>query len=66
MKKLLTAIFCATALAGALSAAGELTRASVIERLDSCEAILQSIQGNYKTAIPADMLRRAKGIVIVN
>ena len=66
MKKLLTAIFCATALAGALSAAGELTRASVIERLDSCEAILQSIQGNYKTAIPADILRRAKGIVIVN
>jgi 4-hydroxy-3-methylbut-2-enyl diphosphate reductase IspH len=65
MKKLLTAIFCATALAGALSAAGELTRASVVERLDSCEAILQSIQGNYKTAIPADILRRAKGIVIV-
>ena len=65
MKKFLTALFCVTALASALSAAA-ITRAVVLERLDSCEAILQNIQGNNKTAIPADILRRAKGIVIVN
>ena len=66
MKKFLTALFCTTALAAALPAAPGLTRASVIERLDSCEAILQDIQGNVKTAIPTDILRRAKGLVIVN
>jgi lipid-binding SYLF domain-containing protein len=65
MKKFLTALFCVTALAALLPAAG-LTRESVITQLDSCEAILQEIQGNVKTAIPADVLRRAKGLVIVN
>jgi len=65
MKKFLLTLFCLTALTGALSAAG-VTRASVISHLDTCEAILQDIQGNFKTAIPADILHRAKGIVIVN
>jgi lipid-binding SYLF domain-containing protein len=65
MKKFLTALFFATALTGGLAATG-MTRATVIEHLDTCEAILQDIQGNVKTAIPADILRRAKGIVIVN
>lgn len=65
MKKFLTALFSALALAGYLSAAG-LKRETVIEHLDTCEAILQDIQGNSKTAIPADILRRAKGIVILN
>ncbi len=65
MKKFLTALFCLTVLASASSAAN-ITRAAVIERLDSCEAILQGIQGNIRTAIPADILHRAKGIVIVN
>jgi lipid-binding SYLF domain-containing protein len=66
MKKFLTTLFCAFTLAGTLSAATGLDRATVISHLDSCEAILQDIQGNIKTAIPADILRRAKGIVIVN
>ena len=66
MKKFLTALFCLTALAATLPAAPGLTRKSVIERLDTCEAILQDIQGNMKTAIPAEILRRAKGLVIVN
>ncbi len=65
MKKLLTTLFCVTALAGLMPAAN-LTREAVVGRLDSCEAILQSIQGNIQTAIPADILRRAKGIVILN
>lgn len=66
MKKFLTAIFCLTALATWLPAANQFNRADVVARLDTCEAILQQIQGNMRTAIPADILRRAKGIVIVN
>ena len=66
MKKLLLSLFCLAALTGALTAATGMSRAHVISNLDSCEAILQDIQGNYKTAIPADILHRAKGIVIVN
>jgi lipid-binding SYLF domain-containing protein len=66
MKKFLSALFCLTAFAAALPAATGLTRDSVITQLDSCEAILQEIQGNTKTAIPADILRRAKALVIVN
>lgn len=66
MKKFLTALFGLTALAAMLPAASSLTRETVITHLDSCEAILQEIQGNAKTAIPADILHRAKGLVIVN
>lgn len=66
MKKFLTALFGLTALAAMLPAAPNLTRETVITHLDSCEAILQDIQGNAKTAIPADILHRAKGLVIVN
>src|SRR5690348_770299 len=55
MKKFLTALFCLSAFAAGLSAASGLTRESVVTQLDSCEAILQEIQGNTKTAIPADI-----------
>ncbi len=66
MKKFLSALFCLTALVATLPAATGLTREAVVTQLDSCEAILQEIQGNVKTAIPTNILRRAKGIVIVN
>jgi lipid-binding SYLF domain-containing protein len=67
MKKFLSAVLCLAALAATgLQAADGLTRANVITQLDSCEAILQEIQGNIKTAAPADILRKAKGIIIVN
>lgn len=66
MKKLLSVAFCLAALTLGLHAADNLSRASVITQLDSCEAILQEIQGNVKTAIPADILRKAKGLIIVN
>jgi len=65
MKKLLTSLFSLSILASMLPAA-PISRATVVEHLDSCEAILQTIQGNIKTAIPADILHRAKGIVILN
>ena len=66
MKKFLTALFCLSACAALLPAASGLTRETVVAHLDTCEAILQEIQGNAKTAIPADVLHRAKGLVIVN
>jgi lipid-binding SYLF domain-containing protein len=68
MKKFLSALFCLSALAVVMPAASSpvMSRATVVSHLDSCEAILQEIQGNQKTAIPAEILRRAKGIVIVN
>jgi lipid-binding SYLF domain-containing protein len=65
MKKLFLAALC---LAGLLvtSHAASLSRETVIKQLDSCEAILQEIQGNVRTAIPADVLRKAKGLIIIN
>jgi SH3 domain-containing YSC84-like protein 1 len=69
MKKLLTAFLLAAALvAPALHASGtpEVKRSTLVERLDTCEAILQDLQSSTKTAIPAEVLRRAQGIVIVN
>jgi len=66
MKKFLTVLFSLTSLAVLAPAFEGLQRTTVVQRLDTCEAILQDIQGNIKTAIPAEVLRRAKGIVIVN
>jgi len=66
MKKFISLLFACTLLAGLSRAEPAVSRATIIEHLDSCEAILQDIQGNFKTAIPSDILHRAKGIVIVN
>ncbi|MFI5336428.1 MAG: lipid-binding SYLF domain-containing protein, partial [Opitutales bacterium] len=60
------ALFCTAALAAALPARAEVKRSKLVERLDTCEAILQDLQSSTKTAIPADKLRLARGIVIVN
>ncbi len=65
MKKLLIAAFCLSGLLVALRAEN-FDRKSVVTELDSCEAILREMQGNIKTAIPADILRKAKGIIVVN
>jgi lipid-binding SYLF domain-containing protein len=66
MKKFLSALISLTILVAALPAADAFDRTSVLSELDSCEAILQEIQGNVKTAIPVEVLRKAKGIIIVN
>jgi len=66
MKKLLTALSCIVALAVALPAHAEVRRSKLVERIDTCEAIIQDLQSSTKTAIPADVLHRAHGIVIVN
>jgi SH3 domain-containing YSC84-like protein 1 len=66
MKKIFAALSVLLALAATVPASAQLKRESLLERLDSCEAILQEFQGNPKLAIPADVLRNAKGLIIVN
>jgi lipid-binding SYLF domain-containing protein len=70
MKKFLNAFLVLAALAVATlplrAATPEVKRTTLVERLDTCEAILQDMQSSTKTAIPAEVLRRAQGIVIVN
>lgn len=67
MKKFLNAFVLLAALAAGLTAqAVNIKRETLVERLDTCEAILQDLQSSTKTAIPADILRRAQGIVIIN
>ncbi len=65
MKKFFTAVLSLSVLLVA-ARAESFDRATVLDELDSCEAILREVQGNIKTAIPADKLRQAKGIIIVN
>ena len=65
MKKFLVSLLCLAALAP-LSSAATNKRDVLVKHLDSCEAILQDLQASTKTAIPADILHRAKGIVIIN
>lgn len=67
MKKFLIVAFCAVAFATAQSAhAADVSRATLIERLDTCEAILQDLQSSTKTAIRPEEFHRARAIVIVN
>ena len=41
-------------------------RSEYVERVETCEAILQSFMSNPETAISADALKRARGIIVVN
>jgi lipid-binding SYLF domain-containing protein len=67
MKKFLTALCCLLLGAAALPlSAATPKRASLVERIDTAEAILQDLQASTKTAIPRDILRRARALVIVN
>ena len=60
MKRLLL-LTVALALASAAGAA-QIKRADYVARLQTCEAILQDTMLAPASAIPADVLRRAKGI----
>lgn len=64
MKKLL--LLSIVALFGAALVRAEVTRADLVERVETCEAILQEFQSRRDTAIPPAVLRQAKAIVIVN
>jgi lipid-binding SYLF domain-containing protein len=64
MKRLL--LIAAVLSLTAAASATEFKRADYVARLQTCEAILQSTMLYPSSAIPADVLHRAKGIVIVN
>ena len=61
--RILAFVLAATLAAPAFA---ETTRADYTVQVESCEAILQEFMASPKTAIPAQVLRNAKGIVIVN
>lgn len=64
MKKLL--ILSLVALFGAVVVRAEVTRADLVGRVESCEAILQEFQARPETAIPPHVLQRAKALIILN
>ena len=49
-----------------VAGADEIKRADYVSRLQTCEAILQDMMLTPQHAIPADILRRAKGMVIIS
>jgi lipid-binding SYLF domain-containing protein len=54
------AALCATVTVHATS------RSESVERIESCEAILREFMADPATAIPTEVLQRARGLVIVN
>lgn len=66
MKKLLT--FCIIALFGAAFARadGSTPRSELVVHVDTCEAILREFQANPQTAIPPQVLQKARAIMILN
>lgn len=67
MKKTFLLIFVALlAVAPIAASAAQASRADYVTRIESCEAILQEFTDNSPTAIPPDILRQARAIVVVN
>jgi SH3 domain-containing YSC84-like protein 1 len=64
MKKILS--LSVVALFAGIVARAEPTRADLIDRVQTCEAILQDFQARTVTAIPAQVWQRAKGLIILN
>ncbi len=64
MKKLL--LLSLLALFGTALAHAEPTRADLVKRVESCEAILQEFQSRRETAIPANVWQRARAVLILN
>ncbi|MBI5769722.1 MAG: lipid-binding SYLF domain-containing protein [Verrucomicrobia bacterium] len=63
MKRLL--LLSLVALFGASLVRAETTRADLVDRVETCEAILEGFQSGPH-AIPAQVLRKAQAIIIVN
>ena len=64
MKKLF-ALFL-LALFGTAVVRAEASRADLIDRVETCEAILQEFQSRPDTAIPPAVLQKARALIIVN
>ena len=65
MKKFFTFTLLAALLTSPLFGQ-RVTRADYVERIESCEAILQEFMTDPEMTIPVDVLERARGIIIVN
>lgn len=66
MKKLRLFLLSVLTAAAAFGADTALARAEYVKRIESCEAVLRELQMNPATAIPADILAQARGLVITN
>ena len=64
MKKFL--LLSLVALIGASGTRAEPTHADLVSRIETCEAILQEFQIKSALAIPPDVWKRAKGVLILN
>lgn len=64
MKKLL--VFSLLALFSAAIVRADASRADLVDRVETCEAILQEFQARSDTAIPAAVLQKARALIIVN
>lgn len=64
MKKFL--MLSLVALFSAAVVRAERTHADAVTRVESCEAILQEFQRRPETALPANVLQRAKALIILN
>lgn len=66
MKKLLLLVLALSLPAGSLLAQRALPREEYVTRIESCEAILREFMAKPDTAIPQEILRNARGLVITN
>jgi lipid-binding SYLF domain-containing protein len=66
MKKLFLLLLALTSLTVSAFAQNTLTRKDYVTRIETCEAILREFMLRPTTAIPSDILQRARGIVITN
>jgi len=66
MKKVLPLLLSALVCAALPRAQAAEDRATLVKEVDSCEAIIREFQLDPATAIPASVLARAHGIIIIN
>lgn len=66
MKKCFLLFLALSLLAASAFAQNTLSRKDYVTRIETCEAILREFMLRPTTAIPSDILQRARGIVIVN
>jgi lipid-binding SYLF domain-containing protein len=66
MKKPFLLLLALSSLAISAFAQNTLTRKDYVTRIETCEAILREFMLRPTTAIPSDILQRARGIVVTN
>lgn len=66
MKKLLFLSFFALVSAVIARADSKSARASLVERVETCEAILEEFQRRPESRIPTEVWQKARGVMIVN